>query len=248
MSPLKVLFCCLLCLLSVLAATDRIRADENGCSNSFVSFQGGRFLMNAEKHFFNSGVQGKRVNVNPFQITRFEITAHEYKLFLKSTETGEYNCGNNDVAVRKHWGCFPQARVSWYCAMEYCRSIGARLPSEKEWEYAARYNKDNTALVSDRYNADFVPRSLRDVRKLKVAANGLSGMTGSVWEWTNDWYQGPSRGGASQNSGRGLWKIVKGGSYRNAGIDDLLSPSLTNMTEPLSELPHLGFRCVKDLP
>lgn len=100
----------------------------------------------------------------------------------------------------------PVVHIAWYDAMAYCRWAGKRLPTEAEWEYAARggnkkvkYPWGNDSISSDKANfwqGDFpIANQVEDkylrtapVRKFKPNPLGLYDMAGNVWEWTADWY------------------------------------------------------------
>jgi len=143
----------------------------------------------------------------------------------------------------------PVEMVTWNEADEYCRAIGGRLPSEAEWEYAAR-----AGTTSARYgnldeiawywqNSDF---STHPVAKKKPNAFGLYDMLGNVVEWTYTWYwvqlnqeninpTGPSIG---------EFKSLKGGGWWDD--PDLVRASYRARIEPGDTDFNIGFRCVSE--
>jgi formylglycine-generating enzyme required for sulfatase activity len=146
----------------------------------------------------------------------------------------------------------PIVNVSWIDAEEYCRWIGARLPSEAEWEYAARagceraiYGKlDDIAWYRDNSVA-----SARDVGLLQANAYGLRDMLGNVWEWVNDWYgdkyntsntvsdpKGPSAGPK---------RVQRGGSWWNVAAECRFSRRRGE--DPTYRDRSFGFRCAGEL-
>ncbi len=73
--------------------------------------------------------------------------------------------------------------------------------------------------------------------------NGLHGMLGNLWEWTASDYT-EVRSDDSKRSGKGLWKVVKGGSYQNVHQPTLMRPTLRNKAKTTEAHSHIGFRCV----
>jgi serine/threonine protein kinase len=154
---------------------------------------------------------------------------------------------------------FPVTHVSWADAAAYCQWRGGRLPTEAEWEYAARgpegfiYPWGNDALrlgnVNDRFNGP------TPVGNFAEAASpfGLHDMAGNVWEWTADWYDPAAyAAGPTANPigpGQGTQRVVRGGGFR---IVDFLGLDESRAThrralDPETAVDSLGFRCVRPL-
>ncbi len=160
------------------------------------------------------------------------------------------------VDGEERYGDHPVVEVSWFGAKAYCDWAGLRLPSEREWEKAARGPK---GLVYP-WGNEWDPSKCRwdgnreDETTCRVwdypdgrSPYGMYNMSGNVWEWTTDWYKvysvldltPPTKGSA---------KTCRGGSY---GLDDpraLRAAYRSDFTGPLPKYDFLGFRCAKYAP
>lgn len=132
----------------------------------------------------------------------------------------------------------PVDNVKWYEADEYCRKIGMRLPTEWEWEKAARAGSTTQFYwgdaMDDRYawHKGNSEKQTHPVGKKLPNAYGLYDMSGNVWEWT-----------ASDHEVSG--KVVRGGSWRNSGIS--LSSGHRILSLPIHKFHYVGFRCALTL-
>jgi len=127
----------------------------------------------------------------------------------------------------------PVERVDWNQASAYCQAIGGRLPTEKEWEYAARAGTtgarygdlDAIAWYSGNSGGTTLP-----VGQKQANAYGLYDMLGNVWEWTSDNYDAGT-------------KVVRGGSMDDIVAGDVRA-SYRDRIVPAKRDLDLGFRCV----
>lgn len=154
---------------------------------------------------------------------------------------------------------FPVAHVSWYDANAYANYYGKRLPTEAEWEFAARgglknniYSWGNERVNSGKpkcnsWNGDFpFYNSKADgfelaapVKSFSPNGFGLYDMAGNVWEWCSDDYK--------INQKKTGEKIIRGGSFLcNDSYCSGFRVSAKMETSPETSLQHLGFRCVKN--
>ncbi len=149
---------------------------------------------------------------------------------------------------------FPVVGVSWEDANAYCNWVGAQLPSEAQWEYAARGPAGSTYPWGEEEPSCNVAHfnrckyGLRSVDEMSEGASwvGALNMSGSVWEWIQDWYapQYPAQSQLNNPTGaaHGDAKVIRGGAW-NSEIGALKSTN-RNYEQPENWLDHLGLRCV----
>ncbi|MCC7154944.1 MAG: SUMF1/EgtB/PvdO family nonheme iron enzyme [Bryobacterales bacterium] len=143
---------------------------------------------------------------------------------------------------------YPMPGMNWMEARDYCEWDGGRLPSEAEWEYAARAGAN-----APRYGElDRIAWHRRNsggrthpVKTKQSNALGLYDMLGNVCEWTAGWYGPYSAGPATNPTGpfSGTGKVVRGGSYLYGGR--LLRSTYRGCVDPEHRDTDLGFRCLR---
>ena len=173
-----------------------------------------------------------------FYIDRYETT---YAEFLKFKPTAKYSTYIPNEPVRG---------VSWFEADSYCLSIGKRLPTEFEWEKAAR-GTDNRLFVwgnkFDKGKANFSKKVTSIYTQNKDRSIfGVWGMNGNVSEWTSSWYQPyPNSNHKDENYGK-KFKVTRGGSYlkRDHGfIKEFVMIPFRNILPLNARFWDTGFRC-----
>jgi formylglycine-generating enzyme len=150
----------------------------------------------------------------------------------------------------------PITHIYWREARSYCKKIGKRLPTEAEWEYAARAGSNTKFPWGDEIDDDYLwyagnsPREIPHVGKKKPNAWGLYDMMGNVWEWVEDWlshdYYKNSAVKNPKGPSRQSFRVIRGASWM---IDEQYTRVTTRhggMSDPTLSY-WVGVRCAKSL-
>ena len=174
-------------------------------------------------------------SVSSFVMDKYEVTNAQYGKFMRSTGHREPEYWDNSKYNQSNQ---PVIGVSWEDAVAYAKWAGKRLPTEKEWEWAARgglrgkeYPWGDQEPTSSRANYDDKVGKPTAVGSYPANGYGLYDMDGNVWEWCQDWY----------DSDRDT-KVLRGGSWYSATGN--LRLALRNRYAPLIGISTYGFRCV----
>src|SRR5688572_16499329 len=133
-----------------------------------------------------------KVQIDAFYMDQYEVTNEEYARALPSGAVKPWYWPGGQVAKGEER--FPVHNVTWAEASAYCGALGKRLPTEAEWEFAARAGLDRKRYPWGDENArdrahTGSPEGPTTVGSFPANAYGLYDMSGNVWEWTNDWYE-----------------------------------------------------------
>ena len=217
----------------------------------------GEFTMGSNEH---SDEMPHQVVLDAYYIDKFETSNEVYGEFLKAT-------GHTAPAYwddpRLNGAEQPVVGVNWYDANKFCEWKGKRLPTEAEWEHAAKGPRGTHypwghKLSEDKANYGQNVGKTMPVNSYPQGASdyGLYNMAGNVFEWVSDWYdpkyyasspamnpQGPAIGIDFAN--QGAVKVLKGGSWLAPASSLHTSHRFWNQPENNSYGVGLGFRCAK---
>ena len=233
---------------------------------NMVYIPGGTFTMGSN---FNPDEKPKHnVTIDAFYLDKCEVTVAEFRNFCKAT--------HYSMPKQPSWNNenHPVVNVSWNAAQRYAKWKGKRLPTEAEWEYAARignkrlYYSWGNVKPSRRRGGNIADESIRaEKRYWKIWKGyydgfvytspvghfypnqfGLYDMTGNVCEWCSDWYDAAYYKNSPNNNPKGpvkgTHKVLRGGSWN-------MDPKKVLTTKrfyfrPDVELDYIGFRCATD--
>lgn len=206
------------------------------------------------------------VHLDPFYIDTYEVTNGRYLEFIRAT--GHHKPQHPSSPKKSLWeGVLmpesiadrPVINVDWFDAEAYCRWAGKRLPTEAEWEKAARGPDDRrfpwgNVEPTDKhlnFNQQWIgERTLMPVGSYPAGASpyGVHDMAGNVFEWVADWYDPSyyehSPGTNPTGPESGDRKVVRGSGWQSE------TPTVRVFTrfgsDPTNRNESTGFRCAKD--
>jgi len=224
-----------------------------------VLIPAGEFIMGKDSERDHDFSPAHKVKVDSFYMDRHEVSNGKYLKFCKETGHRMTEFWNTEVFKSgEGFLNYPVVGISWFDAYKYARWAGKRLPTEAEWEYAARgglaemdypngneWNKEKAKQDSTGWK-----NLIDEVGSYDPNDYGLYDMGGNVWEWVFDVYsedyykeseksnpKGPKKGGS---------RIIRGGSWHSGAMCKKvyfrkgLPPNWCDYA--------VGFRCVKDIP
>lgn len=202
-----------------------------------------------------------KVHLPLYYIDRTEVTNRQYAEFLQATnrpapehwENGTYPKGSD---------LYPAVMVPWQQAQEYCIWRGGRLPTEAEWEKAARGTDGRRYPWGNEFdpkkaNIGGTAKDLSPTGKFPEGKSpyGVLDMVGNAWEWTADWYR-PYSGSRYQSKEYGKQvKVIRGNSWSTIGhfppdvqkemVKHHSTATFRLYARPDSTISDVGFRCVR---
>lgn len=265
----------------------------DGLHKGMVLIKGGTFLMGSNQE---KSVEAPvhKVRVHSFWMDRYQVTVAQFRKFVEAThyvtDAEKYgwsvifdlHIGNWRAVTGADWrhpdgpGSIakanePVTQVSWNDAMAYARWAGKRLPTEAEWEYAARGGlvqkkfvwgdtlQPGRRILANYWQGSFPQKNtvadgyLRrsPVGQFPPNRFGLYDMCGNVWEWVSDWYDGhyyhysPEDNPMGPSSGSE--KVLRGGSWRCSKVCGGFYVATRMHATPDSGLNNVGFRLAEDV-
>ena len=231
---------------------------------TWIFIQGGTFLMGDT---FGQGDIDEQpvhnVTLSSYYLSASEVTVAQYRAFCKSTD--------RIMPEQPFWGWeddHPIVNVAWYDATEFCKWAHCRIPTEAEWEYAARergryYRFGNGKDIADPNEVNFDCRfdykehySIvgafigKTVPVANYAPNrlGIYDMSGNVWEWCWDWYHKDyykkSLSVDPKGPSSGDFRVIRGGCWESSPHVIRAAVRFHNFPGDRSEC--IGFRVAKD--
>lgn len=268
------------------------KEDINGVALEMVEIPGGSFLMGTteagadqakreyERHGHNAEVAAKQsrwevpqhaVNVATFYMGKFEVTQAQWRAVCELPKVNkDLVCDLSNLPHTFKGDSLPAQQVSWEDAIEFCERLSRatgrtyRLPTEAEWEYAARSGTTTAFYFGDtitpglvNYDGNYpygsAPKGTSRQTTTPVGSVGypnvfgLYDMHGNVWEWCMDaWhdsYNGaPSDGSSWETAGDTRRRVLRGGSYYHDGNHNRAAMRVAAPRDARS--PSTGFRVV----
>lgn len=205
-----------------------------------------------------------------YWMSRTEVTVGAWKKYADAT--GKYMpkvYWKNPVSgidYVEQWKDHPVVHVTWEEVVDYCRWAGVRLPTEAEWEYAARGGFEGRKypwgdMISHdyaNYGQDECCKGLAvgkdqwvntsPVASFEPNGFGLYDMAGNVYEWCQDWYQSDYYRESSaldpQGPTEGFDKVLRGGDYQSGPDNMVISRRIMHGPDDWADM--FGFRCVRN--
>lgn len=199
----------------------------------------------------------RQVSVNAFQMSKNLVTFAQYDAFCNAT--------GREKPKDMGWGRgnMPVINVSWHDAVAFAAWMGARLPTEAEWEYACRAGTNtpfytgtcintNEANFNGNYPYDNCREGVHREKTTQVGSFtpnpfGLHDMHGNVWQWCSDWYDDYIPGAQNNPTGplNGTDKVYRGGSWGSFAED--CRSAYRFDAPPTYKSSLIGFRIARDV-
>ncbi len=252
-----------LCLLLALSMTFGPEFGESAqkLKEGMRDIPAGIFLMGSAPDEGRSDERPQRkIYLDSYSIDIREVTNDEYLKFILSTRRKPPPNPYSEAPLTEEVGVgsLPVVQVTWYDAVDYCRWAGKRLPTEAEWEKAARGDMGMLFPWGDQppkvVQVNF-EKNWKGIHTLQAVGSnsktrspyGIHDMAGNVREWVQDWYAPDYyRTGPVQNPkgpSKGILKVIKGGSWHSFKAD-VRSASRGKGGFAL-KTDGIGFRCAR---
>ncbi len=230
---------------------------------------GGRFLYGGYRPPDGDEGFSAEVLIDPFAIDRTEVSNADYRVFLLATGwrvpradqvpgagvTTRFNWVEAEKAFPAGTADLPVVNVSWEDAVAYAAWVGKRLPTEAEWERAARGGRHGSRYpwgdrAPDERQANYRSEGPRAMDAAEPNGYGLLHAVGNAAEWCSDWFEPDLSIAAGlrenpQGPPTGALRSYRGGHWRSDA--DGLQVARRGGLSPGARSPYVGFRCAADI-
>lgn len=209
-------------------------ASKTDAPKGMVYIPGGEFTMGRDDGKSEAETPAHKVNVNPFYIDIYEMTVEKFD-----------NPDNESKGL-------PKVGVNWEQASNACKKVGKRLPTEAEWEFAARGTESFIYPWGNEWkqgNANVGTQSFNPVGKNRgTSPFGLFDMSGNAWEWTaSDFTAYPNGKLPDAFVGKTNLKTIRGGSFEATKDFATTTYRIGWAVTGAINYDRTGFRCVQDI-
>ena len=244
---------------------------EKGDPKNMILVSPGFFIMGSNRSLEDEAPE-HRVYLDSYWIDKYEVSAGKFAEFLNTLDNVKgYYLDNKfgtlyyDSRFHSRPGLenYPINNITWHAADEYCKWKEKRLPTEAEWEKAARGTtaqaypwgnippSDTLARYFQTWTKEEKHKVMVPVQALTEGQSpfGLYNMAGNVKEWVDDWYDREYYNEQSEYANPrgpigGEFKVVRGGSWRD--MKGFIYSTFRNSGNPKSRMDDYGFRCAKN--
>ncbi len=216
-----------------------------GTDHSKEAFQCAEYFGDCKGNWYTREEPLHKISISSFFIDKEEVSQGQYFRIMKDNPSSFKGAK------------LPVEQVTWFEANQYCRKIGKRLPTEAEWEYAARAGTRLNYYWGQKVgrgnaNCDscgtiWEEKETSPVGYFPPNSWGLFDMSGNVWEWVSDWfdpkYYSKSPRKNPKGPKRGKLKVARGGSWYDTPY--FSRHAFRNVFPPSIRNDALGFRCAR---
>lgn len=247
-----------LVILSILAVLSIGLSAQSDSYRGMVLIPSGDFIMGNDITNELGFSPAHKVKVDSFYMDKCEVTNRDYFKFCQETGHKRPEFWNTDIFESgEKYLDYPVVGINWYDAIKYAEWAGKRLPTEAEWEYAARGglvgkdfpNGNEWTKEKARQDSSGWKNLIEPVGKYEPNGFGLYDMSGNVWEWVSDRYSADyyevSEISNPKGPEDGKDRVIRGGGW-HSGLTCKKVYYRQGLPGHWCDFA-VGFRCVKDI-